>query len=63
MLPLFQVFQAPTSTNPWPWHVNIYPSYIDPYASYEAQVLDISSWDPSQELFTLGGGLIRHLSL
>ena len=25
------------------------PSYLDPYASYEAQVLNISSSEPSQE--------------
>ena len=37
---------------------NFYPSYIDPYASYEAQVLDISSYEPSQELFTSGGGYL-----
>ena len=42
---------------------NFYPSYIDPYASYEAQVLDISSYEPSQELYTLGRGLLGHLGL
>ena len=36
----------------------LYPSYLDPYASDEAQVLDISSGEHSQELFTLGGGLL-----